>query len=487
MPVAHVPLFGARSLATPDPVVYGLGVHQMRRILAALLALLFVEEDPLVPYAVHWVSPFGWVHDVFFLKMPHQVRPFDHVLLVCLLMAGSRADSKGPRVGPMRSTLLLSVATIVIWFIYGLARGGGDLRFGCWQIYIPLSGVLFAFTITAVFRTPEHYAILAKALLVAAAYRAVMAVAFYVFVVRAGSTPYDYMTSHDDSVLWVVALMILLLHILRTTSRGERMKATLFALLIMIAIQLNNRRLAWVSLVMGLVVFFMLLPPGRAKRRITRTLSYVTPILLLYVAIGWGRPERVFTPLRSFSSITTVEDESTKSRNYENMGLITTARNSGWLIGGGWGHEYTPLSMRYQLNDVFPIWRFIPHNSILGIFAFTGALGYAGYWLAFPTAMFLNARMGRMGNSQAARDLGIIGAAQMVVCVNQYFGDMGWFSYKVVYVMSTSFAIALRSPIAAGVWNAAGAKVARKSATREPAAQGQRAPQARVPEDAWES
>jgi hypothetical protein len=46
----------------------------------------------------------------------------------------------------------------------------------------------------------------------------------------------------------------------------------------------------------------------------------------------------------------------------------------------------------------------------------------------------------------------------MVVCVNQYFGDMGMFSYKVVYVMSTSFAIALRTPILAGAWPG-GAKV----------------------------
>ena len=38
------------------------------------------------------------------------------------------------------------------------------------------------------------------------------------------------------------------------------------------------------------------------------------------------------------------------------------------------------------------LWPYVPHNSILGLLAYTGILGFAGYWLAFPTAVFLNAR-----------------------------------------------------------------------------------------------
>ncbi len=455
----------------------------LRRIIAIFTCLLFVDENPLVEYADAWIAPFGWLHDFFYFKPPHQLRPFDHILILCMFLAKSRAESKGPRVAPMRSALLLSVATIVVWFVYGIARGG-NVRFGCWQIYVPLSGVLFAFTITSLFRTPEHYAMLARWLLIAAFYRAMMCVLFYWFVVRTGRVGLpDYMTSHDDSVLWVVAMVILLLRILRSPKVGERIGAFLFFVLIAAAVQFNSRRLAWVSLVMGLVVFFILLPPGKAKRRAVRTVMVVAPVLGLYVALGWGSSERFFKPVQAFTSITTVEDESTKSRNYENLGLLSTAQNSGWIIGGGWGHEYTPLSMQYDLTKAFELWRYVPHNSILGIFAFTGALGFTGYWIAFPTAMFLNARVARMGKSQAARDVGLIAAVQMVVCVNQYFGDMGFFSVKVVYMMSASFAIALRMPITSGVWSAAGATAPRKLRSQPQPAR----PEAPAVEDAWQS
>jgi hypothetical protein len=381
----------------------------------------------------------------------------------------------------MRQTLLLSVGTTFFWFVLGLARGG-NLRFGCWQVYILLSGVLFAFTIAAAFRTPQHYAMLAKGLLLAAAYRATMCWLFYFLYVRPMVIPLpEYITSHDDSVLWVVAILILGLRIMRTSRMSERIGCMLFILLLLGAIQFNTRRLAWVSLAFGLVVFFLLMPPGRARRRAMRALRVLVPIAGIYVAVGWGRPERIFKPLAALSSVSTTggtEDPSTKSRDVENLGLIHTAQSNGWLIGTGWGHEYQPVSMKFNIGNYFELWRYIPHNSILGILAFTGAIGFCGYWLAYPTAMFLNARMAKLAKSEAARDVGLIAAINMVVCVNQYFGDMGTFSYKVVYVMSTSFAIALRMPILSGVWAEAGSRLARKAPSQQ---------EARVQQDAWQS
>jgi hypothetical protein len=455
----------------------------VRRVLAFLLFLFFVEDSD-AEYAKNWVAPFGWLHDFFYMKTPHMVRPLDHVFLVCLLIALRRPDGHGPRVQPMRSTLLLSAATILIWFVLGLARGG-DLRWGCWQVYILLSAVLYTFTVAAAFRTPQHFAILAKVVLFAATYRAAMCWLYYIMVVRVTMkwAP-DCITTHDDSVLWVVAMLILLLRLYRTKKLSERIGAVGLLAFFTVAVQLNSRRLAWVSLAMGLVTFFFLLPSDRAKRRTTRGVIASLPLVLLYAIVGWGRTERIFKPLKAFESITTNEDLSTISRNVENLGLIHTAQSNGWLFGTGWGHQYQPVAFTFDLSHVFQLWRYIPHNSILGLFAFMGALGYFGYWLTFPTGMYLNSRMGKLSKSKAMQDLGMLGAAQMLVCVNQYFGDMGTFSYKVVYVMATSYAIALRSPILAGVW-AASAKETRRVRAR-PATQPHTQP-GRATEEAWQS
>jgi O-Antigen ligase len=311
---------------------------------------------------------------------------------------------------------------------------------------------------------------LAKGLLIAAAYRAVMCWCFYFMYVRPMVIPLpEYITTHDDSVLWVVAILLLGLRMIRTSRMSERIFAGLFILLLLGAIQFNTRRLAWVSLAMGLVVFFLLMPPGRTRRRAVRALMVLVPVAAIYVGVGWGRTERIFKPLQALAQVTSsekTEDLSTKSRDVENLGLIHTAQANGWLIGTGWGHEYTPVSLSFDLTQYFKLWRYIPHNSILGLFAFMGAFGFCGYWLAYPTAIFLNARVAKLARSEAARDVGLMGAVQMVVCVNQYFGDMGIFSYKVVYIMSASYAIALRMPVLSGVWAEAGVKATQRARPR---------------------
>jgi hypothetical protein len=185
---------------------------------------------------------------------------------------------------------------------------------------------------------------------------------------------------------------------------------------------------------------------------------------LIYVAVGWGRGERIFLPLRSLSSVSTNEDASTLARNAENLGLIATANYASSLFGTGWGRPYVFLTMKYDISGAFELWRYIPHNSILGLLAFTGTLGFAGFWMAMPTAAFLLARVARLANDPRARSIGIIAASQMIVCANQLYGDMGIFFVQPMYVLAVSYGIALRLPQLAGVWRSSKANAKQATA-----------------------
>ena len=430
--------------------VYGSRVR-VRWVLGVTIVLLFMAEAQST-YGDKWTAPFAWAFSILFEATPWKIRPFDHITALCLIVALNSRDGKGPRVKSMRNALLLSGASIVIWFLYGWLRGGGAWE-ASWQTYLPLSGVLFAFAIAAAFRTPEHYALLAKMLFVAAAYRAVMCWCFYFIYVRGMRIePPEYITSHDDTVLWVVCMLILALYAIETPNLAARFKSFLFFALLFGAVLFNQRRLAWVSLAMGLALMFVLLRPGRAKRRATRVLVFALPIVLVYVTIGWGRPERIFRPVQSFATVSTEEDTSTKARNMENLGLIATSNQSSLFMGTGWGHPYVEVSSKYSIATVFKDWAYFPHNSILGILGYTGVLGFFAYWLAFPTAMYLNARVARYATTPLARHAGVIGAVQLVVCANQYYGDMGIVYPRAVYMLSLSYALALRLPILAGAW-----------------------------------
>jgi hypothetical protein len=181
----------------------------------------------------------------------------------------------------------------------------------------------------------------------------------------------------------------------------------------------------------------------------------VAPILAIYFVVGQGRTEAIFKPVASFSSTTGQEDESTKARNVENLGLIATGLANNRLLGPGWGHPYIEVANWYTIAALFPLWKYIPHNSILGILAYTGILGFAGVWLIFPTAMFFNIRMARLGNTPLVRQLGMLGAIDLLVVGYQMYGDMGAYYVRPMYLLGLSYAFALRLPIEAGTWQQA--------------------------------
>jgi hypothetical protein len=405
-------------------------------------------------YGEHVWTPTLWVQGVFFDPIV-QLRLFDLCLVVALLVGLGSRDGKGARVRPMRSALLLAAGTIIAWFGWGVLRGG-DSRAASWQIYLLLGGILASFALAANFRTAEHYILLAKAYVLAAFYRATFCLIFYFGYVRTATFgpegPPATMTTHDDTVLWVSAIVLLLVNAIELRGRRSVLIAVVGIPILLLAIQENNRRLAWVSLIGALIPLYALLRPGKAKSAAKRGIMYLAPVFLAYVVIGWGRPEKIFKPLASFETVSTGEDASTLARNAENLGLIYTANANGWVMGTGWGHKYIELTNKYSIASAFELWQYVPHNSILGLLAFLGTVGFTGFWLRLPIGVFFHSRVARLASRPIDRAVGLACVPIVVICCNQMYGDMGCFSLVTMYTLGAVFAAALRVPIESKTW-----------------------------------
>ncbi len=422
----------------------------MRRLVQILLFLVWVDESRSV-YALHLYAPFDWVRPWLLEKPIASVRPLDLAFLVLLAVSVARGAFKVRTVAPMKRTLLGALGATLFALGYGLATGGVG-RFAGWQAYLPASTILAAFTVAATHRTAEHFRGLFKALTAAGVLHAVWCVVFHLAYIKTGRVLSEgYEGSHDDTILWASSIaMLVLLSIQYPTVRNRALSAVLIPLFLA-AIQFNNRRLAWVSLIGALLTLYALLPASKAKRRLRRAFVVAMPVVLLYVAIGWGRPEGIFRPLRAFQTVSTEQDASTKARNMENLGLIATISRHGFWLGSGWGHKYVEVSSRYQIY-FFELWPYVPHNSVLGLFAYTGYLGFMGYWMMFPMAAFFHARVARNAVRPLDAYMGSAGVMQIVACANQWYGDMGSFSPVTMYTLATTVALALRLPVASGVW-----------------------------------
>ena len=379
------------------------------------------------------------------------------MLVVLLLGSTRRAGAKAGLVVPMRNALLLVGVTIFAWFAYGL-RHGGEFRYASWQTYLILSTVLVSFAVAVTFRTVADFYGLARWLVAAAMYHAFMCwLSYFTWAQKLVGETGAYMTSHDDTVVWVVSILILIVNAVARRSPKVTVRNVAGILFLLGAIRSNSRRLAWVSLVMGLVVMYLLYPEGVAKRRITRVVRSRLRWSSFTCWSAGGAPIPFFSPCERYRAYPRARTRPPSPRNAENLGLITTANGAG-IFGTGLGVPYTFLTLKYDISGAFELWRYIPHNSILGLLAFTGVFGFAGFWLAVPTAIYLNSRMARLAADPHARTLGIIAVAQMIVCANQLYGDMGIFFVKPMYTIAISYAIALRLPRVTGVWGATHAK-----------------------------
>jgi len=411
------------------------------RLLAFLFFLTLIADVPTLAYYNDLWTP-GRLVEWLVVRLPVKLSPFEIILIIMLATTRRR----GPIAKPMVTAIYVSLASLFWAAAYGLARGGLVLpmytQMICWIV-----SMITAMTVLTVCSTAADLYRINTAILYGAIWRACIANSFYIM-----SHDWDWtrrpacMTSHEDSALFVIGLAVLISRAIEFGSKQYIRQLVIWGPVIVMAIQVNNRRLAWASLVMALISIYFLLPTrGRALRTVNRALKVVIPIVAIYVTVGWGRSEKIFAPLQSFSSMGAgTVDKSTLARDNENVSMITMIQDAP-LLGTGFGHEWIELDSSYTVPlTAFPFYHYSPHDSIMALLTFMGGFGFAGLWAVVPVSIFLNARTCRNSLRPDERSIAATGVVQCIAFVNQAFGDMGGVGVPHIMV-ATLFSVGIAS------------------------------------------
>ena len=381
----------------------------------------------------------------------------DFIIFGSILFAMGKKASR-QRARPLDSAIWLSLATFVVWIALGISRSGNSSLVRL-QLHAIIMMFIASFAFAMNFRKAEDFALLGKAIVYAALFRFSMAVIFYFHVMRKlwifVACPLD----HGDTLLFATAIVIMVSHAFHTKDKGFIKKA-LFVLGAMLwSIQINNRRLAWIAVIGSFIIMYAMLSNwSTTRRRLHRTITIIVPTLVLYVAVGWGSDARIFKPLKAFQSMgPESSDSSTESRNLENLGLVKSLRYA--PIGGfGFGHQYVEVTNRLAPVDVFPQYRYVPHNSVLGLMAFAGGLGFTGIWLSFVVGAYLAARSYRFARTPLERTISVTALCEVFIHTNQMYGDIGINATQGMVLMPIAFAAASRMSLITGAWPQGGSK-----------------------------
>jgi len=405
-------------------------VHESVKVL--FLLALFVEPPDLFPGAGYWESPLDTANRMLygFLQktwgIPGASFPFLFVIVGILTYRARKVDppeNATPSVRVARTWLTRVLYTFFALEAWGIARQGA-IQPSYFQSLQLVFRIFFTRLLLRALRK-EDVPALGTILVVVAIFRGFIAAWVYLLVCRPMGIVPEYATHHADSILFAGAFLVLVAAYLEDRSKSSLVRLGLWGTWLMAAMVFNNRRLAFVCVGLGAIGMYAALPPSKLRRKVNKFLWVLGPTLAAYVLIGGEKGDNpLFAPARLFYSALNQKDASSDSRDIENNNLLATL-NENPVLGSGFGHEYKEVYKVYEIAEFFPLYKYIPHNSVLWLWTVGGLLGFFLMWSLYPLAAYLAARAYRMSYLKEDRIAALAAFGVVGVIIAMDWGDVG--------------------------------------------------------------
>ncbi len=450
------------------PVVLAVGgyVLYVSPIRYGLQALIFLCLTLDAVGEGAWDSPVSRIGDLFLFNLNRVIPigalafPGMAVLMFILLgllfhrrFAGITTDSQSQAPAPaLLGAICISAVTVLIWCAIGVLSGG-NLQMAKIQVQSYLLLLLMAYLCSVSFRGLADYRIVGRIIVAAALYRCLyVAWVYHVITPRLGLGDgiLNVAATHGDSLLFAAAAVLLVGRLLEQPS--ARTAGWCIALLPILALGMhwNNRRIVWVEVAAGVLVFVTMSRRSRVKRLLAQCGLIALPLFVAYVVVGWNSQSKIFAPIKTYRSVTDgTVDSSTLYRDLENFNLMMTMRLRP-LAGTGFGQPFLEEVVLPDISALFKEFRYMPHNSILGLWAFIGPAGFSGLFLAVVVGVYLAARSYRLARSPDERTAAMMVLSTIIIYLAHCWGDIGFSELRTIYLVGPALAIAAQLAVATG-------------------------------------
>ncbi|HEX9052735.1 MAG TPA: O-antigen ligase family protein [Anaeromyxobacter sp.] len=367
------------------------------------------------------------------------------VAIALLLAAAAWRRSRGERpagpAAPPRAVAWVAglyLGAIAVAAAVGVARGG-SLEVAVWQTRPLLLTAALFFVFQAALRGRFDEVHVGRIVVAAALVRALLAAwVRWVVVPRSGAGFVEYATDHGDSMLFTVACALVVAYLLERRGRARAWTAAVVLPVLLLGIQANGRRTAWLQLALGLLVFLVVARGAAWRRQLGRAALAAAPLVLLYGLAGWSSEAAVFHPVRVVRSVVDATvDRSTWDRKVEDWNLAMSMRDHP-LLGRGFGEEWTEYYRGDEVEQIFWRYKTQPHNQILGLLLFAGPLGFVGIWAPLALLVLVAVRAYPRARNPEQRAAALAAAATALVVAVQCFSDLGpfWPQYAVLTALA---------------------------------------------------
>lgn len=376
-------------------------------------------------------------------------------------LAGLRTDT---RASVQPATVMLQAMGVSLLAVLALCAlglsGGGDMKMAKIQVQTYVLVLTVGYLASTTLRGIRDYRIIGGIIIAAACVKALIAIyVAYVIVPVA-----EYATSHGDSLLFACASVMLIIRFAEQPIGRNLAPCLLVLPLLAGGMIANDRRLVWVEILVPLIAYWLMSRRSQIKRLSVRALLLSLPLLVLYVGAGWNSSSTIFGPVKTLRSVGDSEvDNSTLYRDLENFNLLMTLRMN-MLTGSGFGK---PFVEQVTLPNIsfFEEYRYMPHNSVLGLWAFTGPFGFTGLTAALVVAIYLATRSYQNAQGADERAAAMMVIAVILIYMVHCWGDIGFSERRSLWLVGPALAIAGQLAMSTGAWRIRTGRLRSSSAT----------------------
>jgi hypothetical protein len=298
-------------------------------------------------------------------------------VLVRVVVKRERGWKHNPLVGPV----LAFACALVVWLVLGMMRGG-ETNIALWELRALTYYCLLALLVPQLIENRSDVELLMWTAIAFITFKAFQGLYNYAVVLKGDLSGVQAITGHEDALFFAFVLILLAGLAAYQASKGKLALLLLAAPVIGFTFVATDRRVAYVALALGLMIFAAMLLSDKSKRKLVAVVGI--PILIamvLVLAAGWNSAGAIGRPARAIKSITspssTEDIQSNQYRKVEEFNLIVTIKQSPF-IGIGFGRPY---QMAGKLDKItFTLASFIPHNEIFWLWAKMGTIGFAVFW-----------------------------------------------------------------------------------------------------------
>lgn len=415
----------------------------LRVVAGCLFLFLVLDEERARSFTDH--EAFTELLGAYLYTSVGGARGYEFVTLALVGFFVARGVSTRVRLTGRKRLLLGSViglgAAVAVGLALGLARGH-DVGLMASQVRtLPL---LFAWSYVgfALARRVEDFDAIFAAVTAAMVVKAAQGLWVYGVVLGFELGDREYLIDHLSSFFMVLAILYLAGRWLLGRRHVWHDVGLAVALaFIGLPYLVNDRRASFLGV--GLSAIVLLLPLRRQLRpRHLAGLALAASLAALLLAATWGMPGTLGIPARTLASIIDDQNESNSYRKLENHNLYHEVMAAP-LTGLGFGRRFHKAMPMPDISGIFPLWDVLPHNSLVGFWAFAGPLGAAGLATFLAAFALVSSRLMRYGSARGR----LAGALLLVTLVTWsvfVVFDIGLQEIKPLLLLGLLFGMALR-------------------------------------------